>query len=177
MVAVPIATLGEVDPHVAVADLNRISRDVVGPLVERSPRLQIESGMVPMACQDSIADAPAIEWKAHMRTSIVDGKDPAAMVGVRLPTRSVADDRQRVTSDLCHNAPTRWQIGEGRCPNPLFCRPRRLNGRLMRCHIRSPGSPRCLETSCNSRIDRLFLQVIVWKISEPFYSGRQKYVK
>jgi hypothetical protein len=58
-------------PHFAVADLDRAGRHVVGPRVERAAACEIEPRVVPVAGQDTVLDAAALERKTHMRTAIV----------------------------------------------------------------------------------------------------------
>src|ERR1700731_433304 len=65
---------GQVDPDESVANLGGKGPHVVGPLVERPARLQIETGVMPMAGENAVADAAAREWKSHVRAAVVDGK-------------------------------------------------------------------------------------------------------
>src|SRR5262249_48049335 len=52
-------------PDIAIAHLDRADRHVVRPQVERTAAFEIEAGMVPMAGQDAVIDAAALERKAH----------------------------------------------------------------------------------------------------------------
>jgi hypothetical protein len=67
-------------PHVAVAHLDRADRNVVRPQVEGAAACEIEASVVPMTGQDTVLDAAALERETHMRATIVEREDAAALV-------------------------------------------------------------------------------------------------
>jgi hypothetical protein len=67
-------------PHIAVAHLDRADRNVVRPQVEGAAAFEIEPSVVPMTGQDTVLEGAALEWEAHMRTTIVEREDAAAVV-------------------------------------------------------------------------------------------------
>src|ERR1700722_15859116 len=72
---VRIAARIEIDPDVAVFDLDRERAHVVRPRIECAPAMQVEARVMPVAGEDAILDGAAIKRKAHVRASIVDGED------------------------------------------------------------------------------------------------------
>ncbi len=78
-----IALLGEIDPYDALVDAHRKRAHVVGPLIEGTPGREVEARVMPVAGQDAILDAPAIERDAHVRASIVHREDSPARVEQR----------------------------------------------------------------------------------------------
>ena len=67
-------------PNFAIAQFDREGRNVVGPQVKSAAAFEIEAGVMPMAGQDTVLDGAAIEWEAHVRASIVEGKTSAAVI-------------------------------------------------------------------------------------------------
>src|SRR5215207_3928440 len=64
------------DPDLAVVThLDRTGRDIVGPKIEGAAARQVEARVMPMAGQDAVLDAAAIERKAHMRAAVVKGEN------------------------------------------------------------------------------------------------------
>ena len=63
------------DPDLAVTHLNRAGRDIIGPEIEGAAARQIEARVMPMAGEDAVLDAAAIERKAHMRAAVVERED------------------------------------------------------------------------------------------------------
>ena len=68
------------DPDLAVTHLDRTGRDIVGPEIERAAARQVEAGVVPMASEDAVLDAAAIERKAHMWAAVVEPEDVPPVV-------------------------------------------------------------------------------------------------
>ena len=62
-------------PHLAAAHFDWTGRHVICPEIERAAARKIEPGMVPVAGQDAVLHASAIEGKPHMRTSVVKGEE------------------------------------------------------------------------------------------------------
>src|SRR6478609_3292800 len=60
------------DPYLVVDDFNPTQRHVVGPEIKSRAAPQIETRMVPVAREDAVFDAAAMERKAHMRASVVE---------------------------------------------------------------------------------------------------------
>src|SRR5919205_2015069 len=67
-------------PDLAIAQLDRADRYIVRPQVKGATTLDVEAGVMPMAGQDAILDAAAVERKAHMRTAVVDGEDASTVI-------------------------------------------------------------------------------------------------
>ena len=67
-------------PHVRVTHLDGTGRHVVGPQIEGAAAREIEACVMPVAGQNAIVDASAVERKAHVRTTIVKSEDTAAVV-------------------------------------------------------------------------------------------------
>ena len=63
-----------------LAHLDGTGRHVVGPQIEGAAARQIEAGVMPMAGQDAVLDAAAVERKTHMRAAIVEREDTPAVV-------------------------------------------------------------------------------------------------
>jgi len=81
-------------PDVAITHLDCAARYIVRPEVEGAAAFQIEAGMVPMTGQDAVLDSASLKREAHVGATIVEGKDPPAVV----------DDEDRTMATL-HNAP------------------------------------------------------------------------
>jgi hypothetical protein len=60
-------------PNLAVDDANRACRHVVCPKVEGRATAQIETGMMPVAGEDTVLNASAVKGKPHMRAPVVEG--------------------------------------------------------------------------------------------------------
>ena len=59
-------------PDLAIDDANRAYRHVVCPEIEGRTAAQIETGMMPVASEDTVLDAPAVQGKAHVRAPVVE---------------------------------------------------------------------------------------------------------
>ena len=68
-----VAVVAQVDPDVAVDDLGREGRYVVRPQVEGAAGGQVEAGVMPVAGEDAVVDAAAIEGEAHVGAAVVQG--------------------------------------------------------------------------------------------------------
>ena len=64
-----------IDVDDAILDDRGVGLDVVGPGIERAAALQIEAGVMPMAGEDAVGDAPLVQREAHVRAAVVDGVD------------------------------------------------------------------------------------------------------
>jgi hypothetical protein len=93
------------DEHVLPLDLDAVGADVVGERVERAPRSQVETGMVPVACEQPVLDAPPVEREAHVRATVVHCVRRA--VGPK--------DADGLRADLAGQAPFLLELR--RCPN------------------------------------------------------------
>jgi hypothetical protein len=65
------------DPHLATAHFDWAGRHVIRPEIECAATRKIEPGMVPVAGQDAVLHAPAIEGEPHVWASIVKGVNTA----------------------------------------------------------------------------------------------------
>jgi len=90
LVRLGIIPKGDVDPDLVVTDFNREHADIVRPRVESPSSGQVEAGMMPMAGQNAVLYAAAIEWKPHVRTAVVYGVD----------SFSVSEEDNRVAVDV-----------------------------------------------------------------------------
>jgi hypothetical protein len=84
-----VLSRSEVHPHIAVSDLHREDARLIGELVEGPAALEIEAGVVPVAGQDTVTYATAVQGKPHMGAAIVHGVHLAV----------VEEERNRVTGD------------------------------------------------------------------------------
>src|SRR5262249_36296883 len=83
-----------VHPDVTIAHFDRADRYVVRPQIESAAAFEIEASVVPMAGQDAVFDAAALEREAHVRAAIIQGTD----------TPAVVDDEDRTMATV-HNEP------------------------------------------------------------------------
>jgi hypothetical protein len=67
-------------PHFAIAQFDWEDRYVVCPKIKGAAAFEIEAGVMPMTRQDAILDGASLEWEAHVRTTIVESEDAAAIV-------------------------------------------------------------------------------------------------
>src|SRR5439155_16596680 len=74
-----VSERAEVNPDVAVAQLDREHAQVVRPLVERAPGGYVEPGVMPVAGQDSARQGAAMKREAHVRTAVVDSTNVATV--------------------------------------------------------------------------------------------------
>src|SRR5260370_12886659 len=83
-----------------MAHLGRADRYVARPQIEGAAAFEVEAGVVPMTGQDAVLDAAALERKAHVRATIVEGEDAPAVV----------DDEDRTMATLHNEPPLRLQL-------------------------------------------------------------------
>jgi hypothetical protein len=83
---------GRRHPNLSATHFDGTGRHVVSPQIEGAATRQVEAGVVPVAGQDTVVDAAAVERKAHVRTAIVEREN--ALAGVNDEDRTVrpADD-------------------------------------------------------------------------------------
>jgi hypothetical protein len=67
-------------PDFAITQFDRELRYIVCPQIKGAAAFEIEAGVVPMASQDSVLDAAALQREAHVRAPIVEGEDATAVV-------------------------------------------------------------------------------------------------
>ena len=79
-------------PHFQVAHFDGTSRHVVGPQIKGAAACQIEASVVPVAGQDAILDAAAVERKPHVWTAIVECEDALTVVNHEDRTMRPAHD-------------------------------------------------------------------------------------
>jgi hypothetical protein len=60
-------------PNLAIDDVDRACRHVVCPEIKGRTAAQIETGMMPVAGEDTVLDAAAMKRKAHVRAPVVEG--------------------------------------------------------------------------------------------------------
>ena len=68
-----IVRRAQVDEHGVSVELDREAPQLVRELVEGAAGGEVEARVVPVAGQDPLAHRPAVERKAHVRASVVDG--------------------------------------------------------------------------------------------------------
>jgi hypothetical protein len=61
------------DPYFLSADFDWTGRHIIGPEIERAATREIEPGMVPVAGENAVLHASAIEGEPHVRAPIVKG--------------------------------------------------------------------------------------------------------
>jgi hypothetical protein len=85
-----------VNPLIAVyfprAEFNCAGRHIVRPKIEGAAARKIKSRVVPVAGQNAVLDAPAVEWEAHMRTAVVEGKELTPVFDDQNGAMRTADD-------------------------------------------------------------------------------------
>src|SRR5258706_14637618 len=103
--------VGEVEdgfhPHLRATHLNGTGRHVVRPEVEGAATREIKASVVPVAGQDAILDAAAVEWKAHVRTAIVEGENASTVIDNEDRSMGTAHDEaffrlQLLKADAAH---------------------------------------------------------------------------
>ena len=98
-----VMTVSGLHPDLAVAHLDRKGRRVVRPEIEGAAAFEVEAGVVPMACQDAVLDAAPVERKAHVRATVVEGKNPPA----------IEEDKDRAVGAVHDEPALRLQLFEG----------------------------------------------------------------
>jgi len=71
---------GWVYPHFTINDANWEGTDIIGEEIECATTGQIESGMMPVAGQDTIPDAASVQGKSHVRTPVIKSVHLAIVV-------------------------------------------------------------------------------------------------
>src|ERR1700730_13504610 len=84
-------------------DLDRTSRHVICPQIECAAACQFEAGMVPVAGQDAVLNAAAIERETHMGAAIVERED--------VPT--LMHEQDRATAAVQDKSAFGFQLFEG----------------------------------------------------------------
>ena len=92
-------------PDLAVAHLDREGRRVVRPEIEGAAAFEVEAGVVPMAREDPVLDAAPVEREAHVRATVVEGKDAPAVI----------DDEDRAMGAVHDEPALRLQLFEAPC--------------------------------------------------------------
>ena len=68
------------NPDLAIAHLDRTNWRVVGPQIESAATFEVKAGVMPMTGQNAVLDAATLEWKAHVRATVVEREDATAVV-------------------------------------------------------------------------------------------------
>src|SRR5262249_7318983 len=89
-------------PHVTVDNAHYAQGHVVGPQVEGRPAAQVETGMMPVAGENAVLDAAAVERKTHMRAAVVE-RDYVLAIG---------HDKHRPAGSTDHNPASAAYFGE-----------------------------------------------------------------
>src|SRR5436305_4454531 len=121
-----------VDEDGVAVDLDRKAAELVGELVERAARAQVETGVMPVTRQDPVADGASVEREAHVRAAVVDCMDLVA----------VGEQADGVGVEMYDETPPRAHVGEGRGTHELARR------RIYGGHS-GPGSPRKSAPACS----------------------------
>ena len=93
-------TEGGLHPDLQVTHFDGTGRHIVRPQIEGAAAREIEAGVVPVAGQDTILNAAAVERKTHVWTAIVERKD----------TPAVVDDEDRTMRPVHDEPPLRLQL-------------------------------------------------------------------
>ncbi len=75
-----IGRRGHVQPHLAVPDIDREAADIVGKGIEGAPGSQVETGVVPVAGQNSSRHRASLQGESHMGAAVIDRVDPALVL-------------------------------------------------------------------------------------------------
>ena len=68
-------------PHLTgLAHLDRAGRHVVGPEIEGAAAGEIKPGMMPVAGQNAVRDAAALQRETHVRAAVVEREDASLIV-------------------------------------------------------------------------------------------------
>jgi hypothetical protein len=101
-------------PHVTINNAHYTQRHVVRPQVEGRPAAQVETGMVPVAGENAILDAAAVERKSHVRAAVVE-RDHVLAIG---------HDKHSATGSTDHHAASVANFAEPAHPNEASVRTR-----------------------------------------------------
>jgi hypothetical protein len=88
------------DPDLAVMQLDREGRHIVGPQIEGAAAREIEPRVVPMAGEDAVGNRAPVQREPEMRAAIVHGEHAALVV----------DDENRAAPAGHHPPPLRLQL-------------------------------------------------------------------
>src|SRR5687767_10891246 len=67
-------------PHLAIANLDRIRRNVIGPQVKGTAAGEIKACVVPMTGENAIVRGATVQRKSHVRAAIIDSVKVLLMV-------------------------------------------------------------------------------------------------
>ena len=79
-------------PYFIPPQFDRAGRHIVRPKIEGAAARKIKSRVVPVAGQNAVLDASAVEWEAHMRTTVVEGKDSTPVFNDQNGAMRATDD-------------------------------------------------------------------------------------
>jgi hypothetical protein len=102
-----IVRRAQIDEHVVTVDRHREAAQLVRELVEGAARPKIEAGVVPVAGEDPVADAAAMQREAHVRAAVVD----------RVHLLPVREETDRVPVEVDDEPPRRSQLRQRRGAN------------------------------------------------------------
>ena len=118
------------DPDLSITHLDRTGRDIVGPEIEGAAAREIEARVMPMASEDAVLDAAAIERKAHMRAAVVEREDASPVV----------DDQDRGMAAMQHEPTLGLQLGEAACAHKVGGR--HIHRCRSQCAVKPPSTGR-----------------------------------
>ena len=113
VVAGPIGLGANDDEHIGTVDLDRVGSYVIGEGVQSAPRCEVEAGVVPMTGEKSVLDAPSVQWKAHVRATVVH----------RIGTILGPEHTNRLGPDLAGQAPCGLKLVHRADPGSGHARP------------------------------------------------------
>jgi hypothetical protein len=99
-------------PNLAIYDANRAYRHVVCPEIEGRTAAQIETGMVPVASEDTVFDAPVVKRKTHMAAVAYFAESPDANEATSRVVHAVTPARIR---DERASSSTAFQVQADEC--------------------------------------------------------------
>ncbi len=100
----------QIDEDIVAVELDREPPQLVGPLVERATRAEIEARVMPVAGEDPVADGAAVERKAHVRATVVD----------RVHRVALTEQADRLPVEVDDEAPRRAQLRQRRGTDETF---------------------------------------------------------
>ena len=92
------------DPYFASAQFDCAGRYVIRPEIKGAAARKIEASVVPVAGQNAVLDASAVERKTHVRTAVIQGIDPILIFDDENGAMRSADDEPPLALELLDRA-------------------------------------------------------------------------
>jgi hypothetical protein len=92
------------DPYFVPAQFDCAGWYVIRPEIKGAPARKIEPRVMPVARQNAVLDASTVEWEAHMRTAVVQGKDSTLVFDYQNGAMRAADDEPAFAREFLDRA-------------------------------------------------------------------------